>query len=63
LFRKCFAVSGPVEVVVAIVDVVVVVLAHRGKLVLNVAYVECPASFDMNAEIKNKKLKFYFVIL
>jgi hypothetical protein len=55
LFRKCFAVSGPVEVIVVVVDVVVVVLAHRGKLVLNVTYVECPASFDMNAEKKKKK--------
>jgi hypothetical protein len=63
LFRKCFAVSGPVEVVVIVVDVVVVVLAHRGKLVLNVTYVECPASFDMNAGIKKNKLKFYFIIL
>ena len=45
MLRECFAVTATVVEVV----VVVVVVAHGGQLVLNVAHVEGPASFDVNA--------------
>ena len=45
LLRQCFAVH-----VVVVIDVVVVV-AHGCQLILNIADVKSPASFDVNAEI------------
>ena len=44
MFGESFAVAA------AVAEVVVVVVAHSGQLVLNVADVEGPATFDVNAE-------------
>ena len=44
MFGESFAVAA------AVAEVVVVVVAHGGQLVLNVADVEGPAPFDVNAE-------------